>query len=675
MVRKDGASHTFYQIDLDTEIGSLRLAITPDFLQAFLLGMDLCVEADAEILHSVLTTRGLQCDMTRIQQALSPESASCRKRKIAQGKAPSNGCDEQAEYPAFNDPAVRAAVAPCFALLADGCLADLPADARAVWVSPGQVVAELRPSILGTEGRDIFGQPLPAFDGNALGLTPGSGVELDDDGRIFRATAPGYLFLHQQVLGVCSPLELAADRLSATFTFIPGWASSPPAAEELRDYLVKHGVKRGIDTTACQQAAEDFRRSHQVPHRLPLARGVLPQHGRHGEIIFDVDCAPKPGRINPEDGSIDFRETCFGLDVPAGIRLARLSPATPGQPGFDIFGADIPPVPGESKQLTAGPHVEVGEEGGELVFTAAIDGRVSFKHDILQVHETLHIPTDVGYQTGNVEFSGDVFITGSVLSGFSVKARGSIAVQGQIEAGARLQAKGDITVSGGIFGADSHVSAAGSVAARFIQDASVRAGEDLTVGSYIFNADVRSDGKVTVNQGTGRRSGIISGGEVIAARGIRARFAGSPSGTPTQLVVGVDPTVEESLSRCQQQLVRCEEKREHLRRLLGLDEVTLSHLKQLLAHTPPRKREQVAEFIRQWQKFDKTTRAIRARCVDLLRELTIPAQGALLAIDQIIYPGVSLQLGEHKAQVQLELKETQLTTDTWSEKLLLQTAA
>ena len=673
--RKNGTSCTFFQVYLETEAGALNLAISADFLQAFLLDMDSRSEVNAEILHSLLVSRGLQCDPARVQQALDPESASCRKRKIAQGKAPQNGCDEQVAYPAFADPTVHSTVAPFSAFLATGQLVEATTQTRAVWVTPGQVVAELQPPSPGIEGHDIFGRPLPAFDGNATGLTAGPGVDLDDEGGLFKAMAPGYLYLHQRVLGICTPLTLAQDGSSAIFTYIPGWASSPPTAEELQGYLDEYGVKQGIDTAACRRAADAFRQDHTEPCGFPLAQGVPAQHGQHGEIYFDVDCNPKPGRVNPEDGSIDFRETCFGLDVPAGIRLARLSPATPGQPGYTIFGEVLLPTPGDPKQLTAGAHVDVFEEGQELIFKAAIDGRVSFKQGVLQVHETLLIPADVDYRTGNVEFSGDVFISGSVLSGFSVKARGSIAVQGQVEAGACLQAKGDITVSGGIFGTDSHISADGSVAAKFIQDASVRTGSDLTVGSYIFNADVRSVGKVVVNQGTGRRSGIISGGEVVAAQGIQARFAGSPNGTPTQLVVGVDPAVEESLSRCQQKLARCEKKRDHLRHLLGLDEVTLDHLKRLLAHTPPRKREQVAEFIRQWQKFDKATRAMRSRCVDLLNELTTSAPEALLAIDQVIYPGVSLQLGEHKAQVQLELKDTQLTSDTWTENLHLQPAA
>jgi len=597
-----------------------------------------------------------------------------QKGKIVQGVAPLPGRDEQIHFPFYPDQASCSQTPSSFPHLASQPLADLPVSTRAIWVTPGQVLAQIQPAEPGIPGKDVFGRLLPAPDGLSTGMEPGPGVQKSDHGHSLEATAHGYVYIDQQTLGIRDPISLAEDSLSAHFTAIPGWASTLPSARDILGLLSRLGVVRGLEEETCQQAARFFQQSPTQPAHFRIAQGRPPEHGREGELLFDVDCSPKPGKFN-DDGSIDFRETSFGLNVPAGIQLARLRPATEGRTGFTLFGEEIPARSGTSKELTAGPHVEVVEGDGELIFRSLIDGRVSHKKGVLQVFETLHFSADIGYQTGNVDFHGDVVVGGSVLSGFSVKAQGSIAVQGQVEAGASLEAEGDIIVCGGIVGDETRVISDGAITARFIQDATVHTGQGLTVGSYIFNGRVRSAAKVIVNQSSGSRSGSISGGQVVAARGIQASFAGCRSGTPTQLIIGVDPQVEESLRICQRQLARCEEACERLRHQLGLEEVTLAALKRLLSRTSPTQHDQVVLCIRQWQKLDKGIRAMRAKRASLRKGLTNPAPDALLTIAQTIYPGVRIQLGEQMAEIQLELQDTRLTRETWTENLLLETAA
>ena len=244
-----------------------------------------------------------------------------------------------------------------------------------------------------------------------------------------------------------------------------------------------------------------------------------------------------------------------------------------------------------------------------------------------------------------------------------------------MEAGARLQSEGDIVVGGGIVGRDTLVASKASITTKFIQDATVHTGENLVVGRYIYNAFVRCRGMVTVHQGGAQRSGTIAGGRILAAQGIQASFAGSPSGTSTELVVGVDPTIEDSLHKCQRQLAQCQEDLDQLHRLLGLEEVTLTHLKSLLQRVTPQKRPKIAEYIRQWQQLNNTLKDIQARRSDLKETLIQPTLQAILSVKQIIYPGVKLRLGQHTTTVQLELGDTVLTQDNWDEQFALQAAA
>lgn len=672
--RRDGTSCTYFEVVLESQLCSLTLAFSPGFLRVYLLRVSTAKGFSPRAARSLLQSHGLDCNPQTLEEALAKVEETGRKVKIAHGQSPRSGRDEQVIYTFIPNDETGSQVSPSFPLLAASSLTDLPPETRAIWVSPGQSLAKLQPAGLGTDGKDVFGRTIAAIDGSDRKLVPGPGVRLSDDGRTFEADAHGYVYVHQQALGIRDPFTLSDDGFSAVFTYIPGLALSPPTADDIQEFLDQKGITRGIDSDACQHLLRTFREGGSSPIDFHLSRGLPPEHGRDGEIIFEVDCRRKPGKINP-DGSIDFKETCFGLNVPAGAQLARLLPATEGHPGFTIFGKDLSATSGTAKNLVAGQHIDVVEEGEELIFQAAIDGRVSYLNGSLQIHETLQVAADVDYATGNVDFSGDIVIAGSVLPGFSVRAQGSIAVQGQVEAGANLEAGGDVIVGGGIVGAATRVVARGSITAKFIQNATVHTGRDLTVGSYIFNAAVRSEQKVVVNQGTGRRSGIIVGGQVVAADGIQASFVGSPSGTITELVVGIDPTAEESLRRCQIQLAKCEKDLHRLHHLLGIEKVTLPRLKRLLRRTAPNKREQLAGYICQWQKLDKASRAMAARRTALQRNLTQPVPRARLAVNQIIYPGVKLQVGQHTAEVQLELKATDLTSDTWTEKFILQTAA
>ena len=77
------------------------------------------------------------------------------------------------------------------------------------------------------------------------------------------------------------------------------------------------------------------------------------------------------------------------------------------------------------------------------------------------VHPVVYIEGDVDYDMGNVESGRDVFIQGSVRSGFSVRAGGSVSVGGTVESGSSIHAQEDIVVSQGIVGASTRVVALG----------------------------------------------------------------------------------------------------------------------------------------------------------------------------------------------------------------------
>ncbi len=122
-----------------------------------------------------------------------------------------------------------------------------------------------------------------------------------------------------------------------------------------------------------------------------------------------------------------------------------------------------------------------------------------------------------------------------------------------------------------------------------------------------------------------------------------------------------------ALRRCQQQLVACQENLKRLNNLLGLDEVTVPRLKHLLQSTAPKKRPQLSQHIRQWQRLSKVAKAVRDQIKGLKENLAQPALQAILAEDKTINRGVNPRLVERTTLVQLTLNDTPLTPATCTE--------
>ena len=89
----------------------------------------------------------------------------------------------------------------------------------------------------------------------------------------------------------------------------------------------------------------------------------------------------------------------------------------------------------------------------------------------------------------------------------------------------------------------------------------------------------------------------------------------------------------------------------------------------------PQKRLQVSRHLHQWVQLQKRTEDIRTRRNDLRKNLAGPALEAVLTVEQAIYPGVKLRLGEQAAKIQEPMQGTTLTLATWSTQLVLQAAA
>jgi uncharacterized protein (DUF342 family) len=134
------------------------------------------------------------------------------------------------------------------------------------------------------------------------------------------------------------------------------------------------------------------------------------------------------------------------LSVPIDEVLAVKQPPVAGYPGMDITGKTIPPRQPKDEPILIKGGVRLINDG--TVAVATISGKPVLEgafRKYLSVDPVYVVNGDVGINTGNIRFIGNILITGSVLDGFSVDAGGSIEVWGDALR-ATLYANREVTI-------------------------------------------------------------------------------------------------------------------------------------------------------------------------------------------------------------------------------------
>jgi uncharacterized protein (DUF342 family) len=299
----------------------------------------------------------------------------------------------------------------------------------------------------------------------------------------------------------------------------------------------EHNIARGIDRDAVDRLVEAGR---TAAARAVVAWGLPPAPGRAEEWKLAVPTTKSAPRARaaaddhpdaPANDRVDYHELTARKAVAVGDLLASRVAPEPGRAGINVHDEVVqPPELPRGRILEAGSGAEKREDG----IHAMIAGEILIEGDKISVVPVRRIDGDVDFSTGNVDFPGSVFIKGSVLDGFSVRAGGDIEIGGSI-AGAHVEAKGSVRVRGGIVGhGKGMVLAGGAIEAKFIENARVEARDGVRVRKGILHSHVDTLGLVEV---TGE-PGAVVGGHLRAGAGLRCRFLGAVAGAQTRVTFG-----------------------------------------------------------------------------------------------------------------------------------------
>lgn len=305
--------------------------------------------------------------------------------------------------------------------------------------------------------------------------------------------------------------------------------------DTLKESLSRNGIIYGLVDEA---RLNTFLESDQYAARLfTLANGLPPVDGVDAviEYKFEKDYL-KPGNLKA-DGTIDFRERGEIPFVKQGDLLAEKTPPRPGKDGVNVFGDTVSFVEARDIPLACGKGVRLSTDG--LKAFSEVEGNPKIDSDgVISVNSAYFIEGDVDYNTGHIKFDKNIYITGTIKSGFRVEG---IDVVANALDGGFINARGDILIKNGI--TDAEIISKGSISATYLHRSKTSCMRDLKIIKEIVDTKARMDGQCQLKNGRLVSSSIVArGGAVI-------KDIGSDRSKTSDIAVGSSTYIVQELKR------------------------------------------------------------------------------------------------------------------------------
>ncbi|MCF8045653.1 MAG: FapA family protein, partial [Desulfarculaceae bacterium] len=305
--------------------------------------------------------------------------------------------------------------------------------------------------------------------------------------------------------------------------------------ESLLEYLRKKGVTYGIvDDKALQAWLE----KKDTDKRFAVAKGKLPRMPEDGSVEYFFETEYMQAGQLLADGTMDFRERGDVPYVESGTLLAQKKRGVAGAAGINVAGEAIQVDEAHDPIFSAGENTRYSED--ELQIFADTDGQPHLDAmGNVSVCDELTISGDVDFETGNINFNGNIVVKGTIKEGFKVK--GTNLTADTIE-GAEIELTGDLTVKSGMIDAD--ISAQGSVTVvKYVNNCRISSFGSLVVVKELIDSKVRLSGSCNIERG------VVISSDIVAKTGIKAGRVGTESTDPSRLRVGVNDHINSLISR------------------------------------------------------------------------------------------------------------------------------
>ena len=402
--------------------------------------------------------------------------------------------------------------------------------------------------------------------------------------------------------------------------------------DSIKFYIDQEKIVYGIKTDIIHKLVEEFNNDPRTIVNLEaiiaLGQNVIETINGTIEIMI-----PPIEKVNiTKDGNADFRNIKIFREVKTGQLLAKFKQPILGTRGYNVYGEMILPAEPIIEELNAAKNVHFNDVTGE--YTALCNGIFEENKTSIQVNPVLTIAENIGIATGNIEYSGDMYISGIIERNSVVKAKGDVEVIGTIESGNITVAK-NLTASSGInTKKEGTIKVYGNIKANYIENSDILCHQDMIVDNSIVNSTITTYKKLEL---TGKNSSIV-GGEIIAYDSIRVANLGSRNETPTRIRIGIHQFYYTESKKLKNELDNVKEEF-----LFKLDEV--KNLKEYVARMKDKMSPQQMANIK--IKFDTYKNLLMKKeqmekKLELYKKHIYNPNPLKLIIHQNLYPGVEI---------------------------------
>ncbi|MFV0498316.1 MAG: DUF342 domain-containing protein [Candidatus Fimivivens sp.] len=330
----------------------------------------------------------------------------------------------------------------------------------------------------------------------------------------------------------------------------------PPAQDEpetcsidiLHRVLKNCRITFGVDEDALNSFFTTNTDSLLYNTAVIVAQGIPCVKGTDGYVKELFARTNKPYFDQRPDGSMDFKNMHIVNNIAKGTVICEIINPIQGTLGISVYNKPLRPRTAKDPIIPRGENVDlVAVDAHMSQLVAAIDGNLIYKDKRFRVEHTFRVNGNVDNSVGNINFTGNVIITGDVCEGYSIKTDGDVTVFGIVE-GASIYAGGNIILQKGINGMSKGIlEAQKDITAKFIENCTVRAGGNIKSESVI-NSTVEADGGLML---VGR--GTLIGGKITVCGSVEAKIVGSRSNTHINIVLGVTPNMLRERNQIYQQ--------------------------------------------------------------------------------------------------------------------------
>ncbi|ACL70412.1 DUF342 domain-containing protein [Halothermothrix orenii] len=437
-------------------------------------------------------------------------------------------------------------------------------------------------------------------------------------------------------------VEISRDKLKAFMSYKPPLGGKDLTIDDLHDILKESGVVYGIKEDKLIEILEE----DEPIDKVLVAEGEEPTPGIDAELVYHFETREESVGTQREDGSIDFYNLGLITNVKPGEVLVTKIDPQPGEPGKTVTGEELPPPKPRDRELPGGKNVERKDDN---TLVATVSGQVVKRGNKVSVLPVYEVKGDVDLSVGNIDFVGNVYVRDNVLEGFEIRADGNVEVRGHVSA-ANIECGGELIIHKGFVGKNkSRIKADGNVRVKFVENGTIEAGKNIIISDAAMHSRLTAGRKIEIKE----KKGLLVGGICKAGKELEANIIGSVLATDTRLEVGVDPMMKERLKKIKKEIEEAEMNITKTKKALNI----MEQLKKQRGQLPQQKEIMYDRLTKTVKKLESMIES-KERIYKQLEEKIANKTRGRLVVNQKIYPGVKIAIGNSQYNVHDEMNRT-----------------